>query len=287
MQLELVNLTKQYGNFIALDHVNVTFTEGIYGILGANGAGKTTTMNLLTDNISRTDGQILFDGSDILKLGKHFRQALGYMPQQQGLYEHMTAQTFLYYMANLKGIPKKQAAQEIDALLNITNLSHVRHKKLGGYSGGMKQRVLLAQALLGDPKVVILDEPTAGLDPKERIRIRNFISSISRKRIILLATHIVSDIESISDNILLMKKGRIVGIGTPDELIESVADKVKEMPCSPEKLDRMQAQYKVGNIFQRHGETWVRIIGDNLPTGGQYVKDHLSLEDVYLYFLGE
>lgn len=287
MQLELKDLTKKYGNFTALDRMTFTFTPGIYGILGANGAGKSTMMNLLTDNISRTGGQILFDGTDILKLGKDFRRVLGYMPQQQGFYEHMTAQTFLYYMAELKGIPKKQAAQEIDALLEVTNLSHVRHKKLGGYSGGMKQRVLLAQALLGDPKVVILDEPTAGLDPKERIRIRNFISAMSRNRIILLATHIVSDIESISDQILMMKKGQMVGIGTPGELIESVADKVKEMPCPPEELDRVQEQYKVGNIFQRRGETWVRIIGDNLPSEGQYVEDHLSLEDVYLYYLGE
>ena len=276
MQLELIDLTKKYGNFTALDHMNITFTPGIYGILGANGAGKSTMMNLLTDNISRTDGQILFDGTDILKLGK-----------QQGFYEHMTAQTFLYYMADLKGIPKKQAAQEIDTLLEVTNLSNVRHKKLGGFSGGMKQRVLLAQALLGDPKVVILDEPTAGLDPKERIRIRNFISSMSRNRIILLATHIVSDIESISDQILMMKKGQMVGIGTPGELIESVADKVKEMPCSPEQLAEVQAQYKVGNIFQRRDETWVRVIGDDLPTEGHYVEDHLSLEDVYLYYLGE
>lgn len=287
MQLELIDLTKKYGNFTALDHMNITFTPGIYGILGANGAGKSTMMNLLTDNISRTGGQILFDGTDILKLGKDFRRVLGYMPQQQGFYEHMTAQTFLYYMADLKGIPKKQAAQEIDALLEVTNLSHVRHKKLGGYSGGMKQRVLLAQALLGDPKVVILDEPTAGLDPKERIRIRNFISAMSRNRIILLATHIVSDIESISDQILMMKKGQMVGIGTPGELIESVAVKVKEIPCPLERLSEVQAQYKVGNIFQRRDETWVRVIGDNLPIEGQYVEDHLSLEDVYLYYLGE
>lgn len=287
MQLQLIDLTKKYGAFTALNHLSITFTPGIYGILGANGAGKSTMMNLLTDNISRTDGKILYDGTDILKLGKDFRRLLGYMPQQQGFYEHMTAQTFLYYIADLKGIPKKQATQEIDALLDATNLSDVRHKKLGGYSGGMKQRVLLAQALLGDPKVVILDEPTAGLDPKERIRIRNFISSMSRNRIILLATHIVSDIESISDQILMMKKGRMVGIGTPGDLIESVADKVKEMSCLPEELDRVQKQYKVGNIFQRRGETWVRIIGDNLQAEGQYVKDHLSLEDVYLYYLGE
>lgn len=287
MQLELIDLTKKYGNFTALDHLSIPFTPGIYGILGANGAGKSTMMNLLTDNISRTDGQILFNGTDILQLGKDFRRELGYMPQQQGFYEHMTAQAFLYYMAELKGIPKKQAAQEIDALLDATNLSDVRHKKLGGYSGGMKQRVLLAQALLGYPKVVILDEPTAGLDPKERIRIRNLISSMSRNRIILLATHIVSDIESISGQILMMKKGQMVGIGTPSELIESVADKVKEIPCPPEELGRVQELYKVGNIFQRRGETWVRIIGDNLPAEGQYVEDHLSLEDAYLYYLGE
>lgn len=287
MKLELINLTKKYGNFTALDNINITFTEGIYGILGANGAGKSTMMNLLTDNITRTEGQILFDGTDILKLGKVFRLNLGYMPQQQGYYEYMTAQMFLSYMADLKAIPKKRAKAEIEKLLEITNLSNVRHKKLGGYSGGMKQRVLLAQALLGDPKVVILDEPTAGLDPKERIRIRNFISSMSRGRIILLATHIVSDIESISDKILMMKHGRLVGIGTPLELLESVADKVKELPCNPNDLEHIQEQYKVGNVFRRQGETWVRIVGDELPNEGRFVPDYLSLEDVYLYYLGE
>lgn len=287
MKLELIDLTKQYGNYTALDHANITFTEGIYGILGANGAGKSTMMNLLTDNITRTGGKILFDGTDILDLGKEFRRVLGYMPQQQGFYENMTAQAFLFYIAELKGVPKKQAAREIDDLLEVTNLSHVRHKKLGGYSGGMKQRVLLAQALLGNPQVVILDEPTAGLDPKERIRIRNFISSLSRNRIILLATHIVSDIEYISDQILMMKKGQMVGMGTPGELVESVADKVKELPCPAEDLERMQSQYRIGNIFQRQGQTWVRVVGDELPAEGHFVEDHLTLEDVYLYYLGE
>ncbi len=287
MKLELINLTKKYGNFTALDNINITFTEGIYGILGANGAGKSTMMNLLTDNITRTEGQILFDGTDILKLGRDFRLNLGYMPQQQGYYEHMTAQTFLSYMADLKAIPKKRAKVEIEKLLEITNLSDVRHKKLGGYSGGMKQRVLLAQALLGDPKVVILDEPTAGLDPKERIRIRNFISSMSRGRIILLATYIVSDIESVSDKILMMKHGRVVGTDTPSKLLESVADKVKELPCDPNDLEDIQKQYKVGNVFRRQGETWVRIVGDELPNEGRFVSDYLSLEDVYLYYLGE
>lgn len=287
MQLELIDLTKRYGDFLALDHLNITFKTGIYGILGANGAGKSTMMNLLTDNISRSDGKILFDGTDILKMGKDFRKVLGYMPQQQGFYEQMTAYSFLFYMAELKGIPKKQAKADIDKLLEITNLTDVKHKKMGGFSGGMKQRVLLSQALLGDPKVVLLDEPTAGLDPKERIRIRNFISSLSRNKIILLATHIVSDIESISDKIILMKKGNLVDVGTPIELTNSVLGKVKELPCPADKLDEMQSKYKVGNVFQRNNETWVRVIGDDLPDGGRNVTEHLTLEDVYLYYLGE
>ena len=287
MQLELIDLTKRYGDFLALDHLNITFKTGIYGILGANGAGKSTMMNLLTDNISRSDGNILFDGTDILKMGKDFRKVLGYMPQQQGFYEQMTAYSFLFYMAELRGIPKKQAKEDIDKLLEITNLADVKHMKMGGFSGGMKQRVLLSQALLGDPKVVLLDEPTAGLDPKERIRIRNFISSLSRNKIILLATHIVSDIESISDQIILMKKGTLVDVGTPTELTNSVLGKVKELPCPAEKLDEMQHRYKVGNVFQRNNETWVRVIGDDLPAEGRNVTEHLTLEDVYLYYLGE
>lgn len=286
MQLELKELTKRYSGMTALDHISVTFTPGIYGILGANGAGKSTMMNLLTDNISRTDGEILFDGIDILKLGKDFRRVLGYMPQQQGFYEHMTAQTFLYYMADLKAVPKKQAKAEIENLLMITNLADVRHKRVGGFSGGMKQRVLLAQALLGNPKVVILDEPTAGLDPKERIRIRNFISEISNDRIILLATHIVSDIESISDQILMMKSGHIVGIDTPEKLLDSVRGKVTELPFEGD-MSGLQERYKVGNVRKRYGEVWVRLVGDDLPEGGEYVTEHLTLDDVYLYYLGE
>ena len=286
MRLELKNLTKKYGGMTALDHISVTFTPGIYGILGTNGAGKSTMMNLLTDNISRTDGEILFDGIDILKLGKDFRRVLGYMPQQQGFYEHMTAQTFLYYMADLKAVPKKQAKAEIENLLMITNLADVRHKRVGGFSGGMKQRVLLAQALLGNPRVVILDEPTAGLDPKERIRIRNFISEISNDRIILLATHIVSDIESISDQILMMKSGHIVGIDTPEKLLDSVRGKVTELPFEGD-MSGLQERYKVGNVRKRYGKVWVRLVGDDLPEGGEYVTEHLTLDDVYLYYLGE
>ena len=245
MQLRLENLTKKYGAHTALDGFSFTFEPGIYGILGANGAGKSTLMNLLTDNLPRTNGAILYNGTDILELGKRFRQVLGYMPQQQGLYEQMTAQPFLAYIAELKGIPKKLAKEQMETLLTVTNLSQVRHRKLCGFSGGMKQRVLLAQALLGNPEVLILDEPTAGLDPKERIRIRNFISSLSRNRIILLATHIVSDIEAIADSILLLRQGKLLRSGTSGELIAS------------------------------------------LPADWTPVLHAPSLEDVYLYYLGE
>ena len=245
MKLELTNLTKRYGELVALDNFTITFEPGIYGILGANGAGKSTMINLITDNVKRDGGRVTFDGEDILKLGDRFRAILGYMPQQQGLYEAMTARCFVAYMGRLKGMKGKELQARVDEVLELTNLKDVQHKKVGGFSGGMKQRVLLAQALLGDPKVLLLDEPTAGLDPKERVRIRNFIKNLAKDRIVLLATHIVSDIESIADQVLLMKQGRLLRVDAPQALIAAVPD------------------------------TW------------EPVAYRLSLEDVYLYFLGE
>ena len=245
MELKLTNVQKRYGKLLALRDFSVTFTPGIYGILGANGAGKTTMMNLITDNIKRNGGSITFDGREILEMGDKFRAVLGYMPQQQGVYEQMTAESFVTYIARLKGLRGSDLAAQVKNVLELTNLADVRHKKIGGFSGGMKQRVLLAQALLGDPKVLILDEPTAGLDPKERVRIRNFIKELAADRIVLLATHIVSDIESIADQVLLMKKGQLLRMAPPEELIAAIPD------------------------------TW------------EPVAYHLSLEDVYLYFLGE
>ena len=222
MELKLTGLTKRYGQKVALDGFTYTFKEGIYGILGANGAGKSTLMNLITDNVHRDGGEILYGGTDVLKLGNDFRSLLGYMPQQQGLYESMTAETFLTYMARLKRIPGRNIKDEITRVLALTNLSDVRHAKIYSFSGGMKQRVLLAQAMLGEPKVLILDEPTAGLDPKERVRLRNYIFELSKNRIVLLATHIVSDIEAIAGDIILMKEGKIMLTGSPQELIASL-----------------------------------------------------------------
>ena len=245
MELELREVTKKFGDKVALDRFSFTFRTGIYGILGANGAGKSTMMNLITDNLRRDGGSITYDGVEIKKLGADYRRVLGYMTQQQGPYEGMTAESFLVYMARLKEIPRKAGPGEIRRVLERSNLADVSHKKVGEFSGGMKQRVLLAQALLGDPRVMILDEPTAGLDPKERARLRDHIYRRAQDRIVLLATHIVSDIEAIADCILLMKEGRLLRAGTAAQLIAS------------------------------------------LPADWKPVLHAPSLEDVYLYYLGD
>ena len=225
MELTIKRLTKNYGEKVALRDFSYTFTPGIYGILGANGAGKSTLMNLITDNVKRNEGQILWNGTDILKQGASFRALLGYMPQQQGMYSDFSARAFLRYMADVKGIKRKQAHTQIEELLELVNLKADAHKKLGGFSAGMRQRVLLAQALLGEPQILILDEPTAGLDPQERLRLRKYIADLAENRIVFLTTHIVSDIESIATDVLLMKDGALVKHGTPEELIQSVQGK--------------------------------------------------------------
>lgn len=231
MELRIENLCKAYGSKTALADFSVTFYPGIYGILGANGAGKSTLMNLITDNIPRTSGSITFDGTDILKLVDSFRAVLGYMPQAQGIYEQMTAWEFVCYIGRLKGLSGKELRRQTERVLELTNLTDCAHRRLGGFSCGMKQRALLAQALLAEPKVLLLDEPTAGLDPRERIRIRSFIKELSKNKIVLLATHIVSDIESIADEVLLMKSGRIIRMDTPQDLIS-------DLPQDWEPIDR-------------------------------------------------
>jgi len=223
--LELKNLKKSYGKKVALKDFSYSFENGIYGLLGANGAGKSTLMNLMTDNVKRDSGEILYDGKEILGMGSSYRELLGYMPQQQGFYENFSARIFLYYMAELKGIKKKEAKKQIAELLLLVNLYDVADKKIGGFSGGMKQRVLLAQALLGNPKILILDEPTAGLDPKERVNFRNYIHKLSENKIILLATHVVSDVETIADKILVMKDGELVADDSPEKLVAMVEGK--------------------------------------------------------------
>ena len=285
--LSIKDLTKKYGDLTALDHFNADFNPGVYGILGANGAGKSTLMNLITDSIHRDGGSILFMGKEILEMKEEFRAKLGYMPQQQGMYEQMTAYGFLMYMAKLKGIKRKEAAGEVKEILSQMNLTEVTHKKLGGFSGGMKQRVLLAQALIGDPKILLLDEPTAGLDPKERIRIRNLIAKLAQDRVILLATHIVSDIEQISNQILLMKKGKLVDMASAEQLTAGIGQKVREAVVPEGELEAWQERYQIGRVYTRGGELWARMIGDAYPEGAGIASEGANLEDVYLYYLGE
>lgn len=210
MELTLSQVTKRYGHFTALDRFEYRFQEGIYGLLGPNGAGKTTLMNLMTGNLLPDEGCICLDGTDIQKLGIRYLKNIGFVPQQQSLYPTFTGKRFLYYMAALKGVEKKTAKTEIPELLERLNLTEHQNKKIREYSGGMKQRLLMAQALLGNPKILILDEPTAGVDPKERIEIRNIIKELSDDKIILFATHVVSDIEKAADEILLLKRGKLL-----------------------------------------------------------------------------
>lgn len=284
MNLELNNVSKSYtsGKF-ALDDFTVGFDAGIYGILGPNGAGKSTLINLITDNISRTSGEILYDGEDILKLNRDFRSKVGYMPQQQGFYDDMSAYAFMMYMAQLKGLSKKDTKAQSKELLETVSLSSVAHNKIKSFSGGMKQRVLLAQALLGNPKILILDEPTSGLDPKERINIRNYIAQISKDKIILLATHVVSDIECIADRVLLIKSGKLIQYKTPAELTDSIKDKVFERVCEKSEIEELQDKYAVNNVVYKNGNLTFRTVGDRLPSGFEFARD-VNLEDVYLYY---
>lgn len=283
MEIRISHLTKRFGDKTALDDVSLTLDAGVHALLGPNGAGKSTLINILTDSIERDKGEVLYNDYEITSLGAKYRELLGYMPQQQRLYDNYTAEEFLKYMAAVKGIAPAREREQIAELLKVVNLWEVRRKKVGGFSGGMKQRVLLAQALLGEPRILILDEPTAGLDPSERINIRNYIATVAQKMIVLFATHVVSDIECIAKDVIMIRDGRICKTGTPMELIVGMQGKVGELPCKLEDLEQLQTKYCVGNVYQRREGLRVRIVGDELPEEALPVKDSIDLEDVYMY----
>lgn len=283
MGLEIRELSKNYGEMQVLKEITITFENGIYGLLGPNGAGKSTLMNLLTDNLHRENGTILWKGEEIRTLGKDYRNILGYMPQQQGYYEDFSAGAFLMYMGRLKGMNAKQAKERTLELLSVVNLEKERRQRIGGFSGGMKQRLLLAQALLNDPKLLILDEPTAGVDPQERIRIRNFISEIAKERIVIVATHIVSDVESIAKEVILMRKGEIIDAASPYELLEKVKDNVYEIRISQDQLAQVQQSYVISNLRYTVDGLAVKVITQKPPEEFKYERAVPNLEDVYLY----
>lgn len=281
--LEIKNLTKKYGDFTAVHQINLTLDKGVYGILGANGAGKSTFLNLLTDNIKRTSGEILYNGKEILSMGAAYRKKVGYTPQLQGMYEEFTAGQFLRYIGALKGMKHKVCKEQTGDLLALVGLDKHAHQKLGTFSGGMRQRVLLAASMLDDPEILILDEPTAGLDPEERIRLRNHIAELSKNRIVLLATHVVSDIECVAEKVILMKKGEILRFDSPTSLMEEISGKVREFHGSFEEVNALKETYGKGQIQRRQTGFVLRVAQDNLPEDFKQVVD-ITLEDVYLFY---
>lgn len=283
MELSFDRLTKHYGNKIAVDCVSATLEPGVYGLLGANGAGKTTLMRMLCAILESTSGEVLLDGQDVISMGADYRNVLGYLPQDFGYYPNYTAMEFLMYIAALKGIPKKIARQRAKRLLEEVGLSNVANKKVRTFSGGMKQRVGIAQALLNNPDILILDEPTAGLDPKERVRFRNLLSDYAGDKIVILSTHIVSDIEAIADEVLLMKKGRFVLQGTVSELTEKAKGKVWELTVLPAEARKWQEKTTVANLRHEGKQVVLRIISDTMPTP-EAVTCEATLEDLYLYY---
>lgn len=219
--LELRSISKSYGDKTALSDVSLTLSDGLYGLLGPNGAGKSTLMNIITGNLRPTGGAVLWNGAEIGSLGAEYRAVLGFAPQQRGIYDTFSGRRFLSYMATLKGIPRREQPEEIARALRSVNMTELSDRPIRTYSGGMRQRILIAQAILGDPKLLVLDEPTAGLDPKERVRLRERISELSRGRIVLVSTHVVSDIEAAAKEIILLKAGSVIGRGPVGELCES------------------------------------------------------------------
>lgn len=286
MKLEFEKISKSYGKTKALAGFSAVLEPGVYALLGPNGSGKSTLMNILTDNLKADEGRITFDGEDVLKMGSRFREKLGFMPQYPGMYGSFTAESFLWYVAELKAVPREKAKRDIAEVLDAVDLSDAAGKRISSFSGGMKQRLALAQAVLGDPAVLVLDEPTAGLDPKQRIAVRNYISKIAFNKIVIIATHVVSDIEYIARDVIMLKKGVIVDNAPPAELISRIEGGVWRVPAAPNEVQQLQSRFTVTNIQKDDLGVSLRILADEAPAP-EAEPVMPSLEDYYLHVFGE
>lgn len=283
MKLTIDRLTREFGPKIAVDRVSTTLVPGVYGLLGANGAGKTTLMRMVCGVLRPTSGEVRYDGVPIARMGDEYRALLGYLPQDFGYYPEFTALDFMEYMAALKGLSRRDAHDRSLALLERVGLGGEERRRIRTFSGGMRQRLGIAQAVLNDPEVLVLDEPTAGLDPKERVRFRNLISGLSQDKIVLLSTHIVSDVEHIADEILVMRAGSVVLSGRPAELVAEVEGRVWEVIVPAGQAEELEAVLTVDNV--RHlegGRMLLRYVADEPKAPGSALAEP-TLEDLYLY----
>ena len=283
MKVEIQNLTKRFGQKTAVDNVSLALTSGVWGLIGANGAGKTTLMRMLAGILTPTSGRVLCDGADTRAMGEAWRDMLGYLPQHFGFYPEFTVADYLDYMAALKGLEKKFAREKIEELCEILSLTRVYKNKIKKLSGGTQRRVGIAQAMLNDPEVLILDEPTSGLDPGERVRFRNLLSEFARDRIVLISTHIVSDIEYIAAENAIMKDGKLIDVGTTEQLLRAVEGKVFTALVPDAFLGRVESEVRVVSLKNEGGgQTLVRYVADApLLRGSEFAEPRL--EDLYLW----
>ena len=285
MKLSFENISKLYGDTVALQQIDLTLGSGVYGLLGPNGAGKTTLMRIMTDLLAPSTGRVLLDGQDIAVMGAAFRKKLGYLPQDFGVYPNFTAEQFLLYIARLKGLSKFEAKRQTDDLLHMVGLEDKKQKKLKGFSGGQRQRVGIAQALLGDPEILVLDEPTAGLDPEERIRFRGIISDLSQQKLVLLSTHIVSDLEAVANEIILLRKGVVLEMQQPASLLEQLNGQVWLVTVPAADEAALTKQYTCSNVMHTDGKSVIRLLSESAPRPDA-VPTAPNMEDLYLYYFG-
>lgn len=282
MKLQLQNLSKQYGTKCAVDNINIDLVPGVYGLLGANGAGKTTLMRMICGVLKPSSGSICLNGKAIQDLGEQYYTQLGYMPQDFGFYPDFTAREFMLYMSAVKGLDKKESKVRTEKLLSIVNLQNAANKKIRSYSGGMKQRLGIAQAQLNNPAILVLDEPTAGLDPKERVRFRNIISDFAKEKIVILSTHIVSDVSYIADTILMMKNGSFLLHQPMSAVTECIKGKVWEVLVDGREASDYSRRFFVVNLHHENDMVRLRIVNERVPVSGA-INVEPSLEDLFLY----